>query len=90
MRPESFIEWFVARDTFEDDALSARVVPYCTTSFVAWSVSHVIITDWLVIELFRTEDISGKDVLPEAVCSVVKLNVPFVEQLPPVPHAVML
>jgi hypothetical protein len=77
----------VAKETFVFELVRAKVVPYLTVSFALKSVNHVIIADWFVIDVFCTEEITGAGV---GFCRVVKLYVPFVEQLPPALHAVML
>jgi hypothetical protein len=50
-------------------------------------VNHEMTTDWFVIAVFCTDEINGAGA---EFCNVVKLYVPFVEQLPPELHAVML
>jgi hypothetical protein len=69
----------VPKVVFDEELASAVVKPYRSVSFAAILVDHVITTDWLVIEVFCTDEITGAGL---EFCNVVKLNVPFVEQFP--------
>jgi hypothetical protein len=69
------------------EVFSATVTPYRILSFAPTSVDHVMTADWLVIDVFCTEEMTGAGT---AFCDVVKLYVPFVEQFPKELHAVIL
>jgi hypothetical protein len=83
----SAIAWVVPNDAFVFELERATVSPYLMVSFATTSVDHVITADWFVIDVLCTEEMTGGET---AFCNVVKLNVPFVEQLPPALHAVIL